>query len=116
MTVRGFGPDFKPRVVEWPSMPTSTIDQHAGRSFDFGNLASEGISSVRVYKSGKADVPTGGIGATIDIRTTRPLEDPGFKADCGHLSNAMIPRLRAMIIRQRFRRCFLTPLPTIPLA
>ena len=57
-------------------MPTAS---GLNRSFDFGNLASEGIASVRVYKSGKADVPTGGIGSTIDIRTTRPLEAPGYK-------------------------------------
>ena len=48
-----------------------------GRSFDFGNLASEGISAVEVYKTGQADVPTGGIGATMNIRTTRPLEASG---------------------------------------
>ncbi len=51
-----------------------------GRSFDFGNLASEGISSVEVFKSGRADMPTGGIGATININTTRPLDSPGFRA------------------------------------
>ena len=80
VTVRGFGPDFNLVLLNGRQMPTSTLTNTLGRSFDFGNLASEGISSVRVYKSGKADVPTGGIGATIDIRTTRPLEDPGFKA------------------------------------
>jgi hypothetical protein len=63
-------------------MPTSGgvfgAPQGVDRSFDFGNLASEAVSSVNVFKSGKADVPTGGIGSTIDIRTTRPLENPGL--------------------------------------
>ena len=80
VTVRGFGPDFNLVLLNGRQMPTSTLSNTLGRSFDFGNLASEGISSVRVYKSGKADVPTGGIGSTIDIRTARPLESPGFKA------------------------------------
>lgn len=77
VTVRGFGPDFNLVTLNGRQMPTTS---GLGRSFDFGNLASEGISSVEVYKSGRADVPTGGIGSTINISTTRPLEAPGLKA------------------------------------
>ena len=77
VTVRGFGPDFNLVLLNGRQMPTAS---GLGRSFDFGNLASEGISSVRVLKSGKADVPSGGIGSTLDIRTARPLESPGLKA------------------------------------
>ena len=44
------------------------------RSFDFADLASEGIAGVQVYKTGNADIPTGGIGSTINIQTTKPLE------------------------------------------
>ena len=46
-------------------------------------LAISPVKAFRLYrciKSGKADVPTGGIGSTLNITTTRPLEDPGFKA------------------------------------
>ncbi|MCY3819027.1 MAG: TonB-dependent receptor [Gammaproteobacteria bacterium] len=75
VTVRGFGPDFNLVLLNGRQMPTSS---GLGRSFDFGNLASEGISAVEVYKTGQADVPTGGIGATMNIRTTRPLEAPGM--------------------------------------
>ncbi len=77
VTVRGFGPDFNLVLLNGRQMPTTS---GLGRSFDFGNLASEGIAAVEVYKSGRADVPTGGIGSTINIRTTRPLESPGFNA------------------------------------
>ena len=77
VTVRGFGPAFNLVLLNGRQMPTTGGDS---RSFDFSNLASEGISSVQVFKSGKADVPTGGIGSTLNITTTRPLEDPGFKA------------------------------------
>ena len=82
VTVRGFGPQFNLVLLNGRQMPTSGgvfgSPQGVDRSFDFGNLASEAVSSVQIYKSGKADVPTGGIGATIDIRTTRPLETPGL--------------------------------------
>ena len=75
VTVRGFGPDFNLVLLNGRQMPTTS---GLGRSFDFGDLASEGISAVEVYKSGQADVPTGGIGSTINIRTTRPLDAPGM--------------------------------------
>jgi TonB-dependent receptor len=58
-------------------MPTANGDN---RSFDFADLASEGIAGVEVYKSGNADVPSGGIGSTINIKTTKPLEAPGLKS------------------------------------
>ena len=76
VTVRGFGPDFNLVLLNGRQMPTTS---GLGRSFDFGDLASEGIAAVEVYKSGQANVPTGGIGSTINIRTTRPLESPGMK-------------------------------------
>jgi TonB-dependent receptor len=57
-------------------MPTTTGE----RNFDFSNLAAEGVSGVEVYKTSKADVPTGGIGATINILTHKPLSNPGQKA------------------------------------
>jgi TonB-dependent receptor len=77
VTVRGFGPNFNLVTLNGRQMPTTS---GLNRSFDFGNLASEGISAVEVFKSGQADVPTGGIGATINVKTTRPLDAPGFKA------------------------------------
>ena len=80
VTVRGFGPDFNLVLLNGRQMPTAggINNQGLSRSFDFGNLASEGVSAVEVYKSGKADVPTGGIGSTINVKTTRPLQNPGL--------------------------------------
>ena len=75
VTVRGFGPDFNLVLLNGRQMPTTS---GLGRSFDFGDLASEGVSAVEVYKSGQANVPTGGIGSTLNIRTTRPLDAPGM--------------------------------------
>src|SRR5690606_40306586 len=53
------------------------------RSFDFANLASEAVSGVQVYKTGRASIATGGIGGTINIDTTRPLDNPGMQATAG---------------------------------
>ena len=73
ITVRGFGPDFNIVTFNSRQMPTT-----GGRSFDFGNIASEGISAVEVYKSGRANVATGGIGAVVNVKTSKPLEMPGM--------------------------------------
>ena len=81
VTVRGFGPEFNLVTLNGRQMPTSTLGDGASapssRSFDFANLASEGIAAVEVYKTGRASVPSGGIGSTINIRTPRPLDRPG---------------------------------------
>lgn len=75
ITVRGMGPEFNLVTLNGRSMPTA-----GGRSFDFNDIASEGVSAVEVYKTSKAYLPTGGIGATVNIRTARPLENPGFRS------------------------------------
>lgn len=77
VTVRGFGPQYNLVTLNGRQMPTHDGEN---RSFDFADLASEGISGVQVYKTGNADVPTGGIGSTINIQTTKPLDDPGLKS------------------------------------
>jgi len=71
VTVRGFGPEYNLVTLNGRQMPT-----HNGtsRSFDFGDIASEGIAGVQVYKTGRADIPSGGVGSTINISTPRPLE------------------------------------------
>jgi iron complex outermembrane receptor protein len=82
VTVRGFGPGFNLVTLNSRQMPNSSSLQSAGisRSFNFRDLASEGVSAVEVYKTGRADIVSGGLGATINIRTPRPLDDPGFRA------------------------------------
>ena len=87
VTVRGFGPEFNLVTLNGRQMPTSTlgdgVSAPSSRAFDFGNLASEGIAGLEVYKSGRATVPSGGIGSLINIRTTRPLDAPGRKGSIG---------------------------------
>lgn len=83
VTVRGFGPEFNLVTLNGRQMPTSTLGDGASppasRSFDFANLASEGIAAVEVYKTGRASIPSGGIGSSINIKTPRPLDRPGMR-------------------------------------
>lgn len=86
VTVRGFGAGNNMVTLNGRTMPAASTfngDGGGSRAFDFANLASEGIRGVEVYKTGKADITTGGIGATINILTARPLENDGFVASIG---------------------------------
>jgi TonB-dependent receptor len=83
VTVRGVGPDFNMVLLNGRQMPTSNLGDLNGRAFDFANLASEAISQIQVYKTGRSDNPTGGLGATLNVMTTRPLEAPGMHASVG---------------------------------
>lgn len=85
VTARGFGGGFNLVTLNGRQLPATNLqgvggDQSVdfatatGRSFDFGNLASEGVSTLEVYKTGRAAIPTGGIGATINVITRKPLD------------------------------------------
>jgi TonB-dependent receptor len=76
VTVRGFGADFNLVTLNGRQMPTHS---GFGRSFDFQDIAAESVSGVEVYKTSRANIPTGGIGATINVKTARPLDNPGFR-------------------------------------
>ncbi len=85
ITVRGFGAANNMVTLNGRTLPAGyTYGGGSGaggtsggatRAFDFANLASESVAGVSVYKTGRASVPTGGIGATVDITTTKPLEN-----------------------------------------
>jgi len=86
VTVRGFGPNFNLVTLNGRQMPTAAMGQTSApstRSFDFGNLASESVSAVEIYKTGRAANPSGGIGSTINIVTGKPLDSPGMRASLG---------------------------------
>ncbi len=89
VTVRGFGGGYNLVTLNGRTLPSANIqtvggDQNSdystgtGRSFDFSNLASESVKVLEVYKTSRAAVPSGGIGAAINITTRRPLEKQGF--------------------------------------
>ena len=81
VTVRGLAGDYNLVTLNNRQMPASSFG--TSRSFDFANLASEGVAGVEVYKSGRADLQSGGMGALINIITPRPLKNPGLKAVVG---------------------------------
>jgi len=86
VTVRGFGAGNNMVTLNGRVMPAAQTSNGGGggsRAFDFGNLASDGISGVEVYKTGKASITTGGIGATINLLTAKPLDNPGLNASFG---------------------------------
>ncbi|QKX17553.1 TonB-dependent receptor [Microbulbifer sp. YPW1] len=82
VTVRGFGPNFNLVTLNGRQMPNSSALQSEGitRSFKFAEISAESVSGVEVYKTGKADVYSGGIGSTINIKTARPFDHDGFVA------------------------------------
>jgi TonB-dependent receptor len=86
VTVRGVGPDFNLVLLNGRQMPASSIGETGpsnSRAFDFANLASESIAEIQVFKTSRASTATGGIGATVDIRTARPLDRPGMYGTVG---------------------------------
>ncbi len=88
VTVRGFGPGYNSITVDGRIMPATAIGVIGGgqgadgaqgntRAFDFSQIASDGVQAVQVYKTGRADIDSGGIGATINVATLQPLAHPG---------------------------------------
>ncbi|NHN38377.1 TonB-dependent receptor [Pseudomaricurvus alcaniphilus] len=82
VTVRGFGPSFNLVTLNNRQMPNSSALQSAGisRSFNFREIAAETVSGVEVYKTGKANISSGGLGATINIKTAKPFDFDEFTA------------------------------------
>src|SRR3954471_19503202 len=85
VTVRGFGPTYNLVTLNGRQLATANVsvvggDQNAdgaqgtSRSFDFSNLATEGVKTLEVYKTGRAAIPSGGIGATINVVSRHPLD------------------------------------------
>jgi TonB-dependent receptor len=96
VTVRGFGPSFNLVTLNGRQLATSDVDAVGGdqnvdfsratsRSFDFSNLSPESVARLEVYKTGRAAVPSGGIGAAINVVTLRPLDgnDDGLRGSIG---------------------------------
>ncbi len=86
VTVRGLGGDFSRtrfNGIEAISATTgSTLGAgiNRGRSFDYSVFASELFNSIIVRKTQSAEVDEGSLGATIDLQTGRPFDNPGFQA------------------------------------
>jgi TonB-dependent receptor len=86
VTVRGVGPDFNLVLLNGRQMPASAINDASAsdsRAFDFANLAAESVAALEVFKTSRANAPTGGIGATINIKTARPFDTKQQVASLG---------------------------------
>jgi len=75
VTVRGLGPNFNTVLFNGRSFASDNYN----RSFSFDLLPAELISGAQVYKSSQAPLQSGGIGATINLQTPKPLALKGFK-------------------------------------
>ncbi len=75
ITVRGFGPDFNLITLNGRQMPGTGNS----RSYSLENLSSDGVSSLEVHKTARAENPSGGLGATVNIVTMKPFQSPGEK-------------------------------------
>jgi len=86
LTVRGLGAQFtRVRINGMEAMSTTGGTDSSGganrnRSFDFNVFASELFNSITARKTASADVEEGSLGATVDLRTARPFDYPGFTA------------------------------------
>src|SRR3954471_2019860 len=92
VTVRGFGPGYNLVTLNGRTVATAEVNVYGaqsaysgpqGRSFDFSNIAAEAVSALEVYKTGQALLPSGGIGATINVKTRRPFDTPGMQGSIG---------------------------------
>ena len=70
ISVRGFPPEFAAALYNGRVLATDS----GGREFDFDVLPADLIARVDVSKSSTADQPEGGIAATVNMITFRPLD------------------------------------------
>ena len=74
VNIRGLGPDFS--IVTLNNRILATDDD--GRDFAFDVLPSEMIGGADVLKSPVAKNPEGSIGGSVNLRSARPFDNPGF--------------------------------------
>lgn len=109
ISVRGLGPQFtRVRINGMEALTTAggtdaNGGTNRGRGFDFNIFASDLFNSITVQKTASAETEEGSLGATVDLRTARPFDYPGFKAAASaqasynDLSSETSPRLAGMI-------------------
>ncbi|WP_018277294.1 TonB-dependent receptor [Teredinibacter turnerae] len=84
ITVRGLGPAFTRVRINGMEAMSSTGGTDAvggnnrGRSFDFNTFSSDLFSNLIVRKTNSGEVEEGSLGATVDLRTARPMDFDGF--------------------------------------
>ena len=86
ITVRGLGPNFNLVTLNGRQLPTANSPEQESiasatqsRAFNFNQIASEGVSGIKVHKTSRANLPSGGLGATVNFTTARPFDYQGTK-------------------------------------
>ncbi len=74
VTIRGLGPQFNTVLLNGRRIATDNYN----RSFSFDTISSDLVAGINVYKTQQSYIREGGIGGTVDVRTTRPLDHPGL--------------------------------------
>lgn len=86
ITVRGLSSEFtRTRINGIEAQATTSATDSSGgvnrgRGFDFNVFASELFNNITVRKTASAEVEEGSLGATVDLKTSRPFDKPGFQA------------------------------------
>jgi iron complex outermembrane recepter protein len=75
ITVRGFGPAYNETLFDGRKVSSGIT----GRAFDFSALNSDLVQQIAVLKSPDPTLSAGAIGATINIKYPKPLDNPGLK-------------------------------------
>jgi TonB-dependent receptor len=110
ITLRGFAPDFTRTTLNGMEVPASSdgLDSggftvNAGRAFDFHIFASELFNRIDIQKTQTASIEEGGIAGTVDLYTSKPLDNPGFNAfvsgqgGYNSLTRKVDPRVAAVV-------------------
>jgi iron complex outermembrane receptor protein len=75
VTVRGFGDQFNELLSNGRPIASGN-----GQNFDFSALGAEYVGEVDVHKTPDFALSTGAIGASIDIKSPNPFDNPGMQA------------------------------------
>lgn len=102
ITVRGLAEEFVRVTINGQTVTSG----NKGREVDFDVFASELFSGATIKKTTQASMAEGGLAATVDLRTPRPLDLPDFvlrvsgEGIYGGLSREIDPRFSGMLSKQ----------------
>ncbi len=109
VSLRGLGPDFTQVTLNGMEVPSSTggLDSfggvNRGRAFDFNVFSAELFTRIDINKTSLASIEEGGIAGSVQLYTSRPLDNPGFHASAygqigyNDLSNKWDPKATAYL-------------------
>src|SRR3954466_13631987 len=75
ITVRGFGTQFNEILSEGRQVASGN-----GQNFDFSALGAEYVGELDIHKTPDYSLSAGAVGATINVKSPRPLDKPGMQA------------------------------------